>query len=148
VKPPNTQFDLGLLVLRGSALLLVLVYGWQKFLTLFLLISGQQLWSSWGLPGAIAKVGFPASVVLAVFVALCESVGALFVALGFFTRASSVLTTLSMGGALYFSLRTGERWYLAALYVLSFAALALTGPGKFSIDRVLQLWGDRANTHD
>jgi hypothetical protein len=37
---------------------------------------------------------------------------------------------------------------LAALYVLSFAALALTGPGKFSIDRVLQLWGDRANTHD
>ncbi len=143
MKPLKTQPDLGLLVLRGSALLLLVVYGWRKFVSLFLLISGRQAWSSWGLAALIAKVGFPASVPLAVFVVLCESVGALFIALGLFTRVSAALAALSMAGALYFSLRMGERWHLAALYILSFVALALTGPGKFSIDRVLKLWRKR-----
>jgi putative oxidoreductase len=143
VKPLKTQADLGLLVLRGSALLLLLLFGWGKLVSLFLLISGRQAWSSWGLAADIAKVGFSASVPLAVFVVLCESVGTLFIALGLFTRVSAALAALSMAGALYFSLRMGERWYLAALYLLLFVALALTGPGKFSIDRVLKLWPKR-----
>jgi putative oxidoreductase len=143
MKPLKTQSDLGLLVLRESALLLLLLFGWGKFVSLFLLISGRQAWSSWGLAADIAKVGFPASVPLAVFVVLCESVGALFIALGLFTRVSAALAALSMAGALYFSLRMGERWYLAALYLLLFVALALTGPGRFSIDRVPKLWRKR-----
>ena len=71
---------------------------------------------------------------------LCESVGALFIALGLFTRVSAALTALSMAGALYFSVRVGEAsWQLAALYALSFVTLALTGPGRFSVDYILQL---------
>ena len=146
MKTLKTQADLGLLVLRGSALLLLLLFGWGKLVSLFLLISGRQDWSSWGLAADIAKVGFPASIPLAVFVVLCESVGALLIAFGLFTRVSAAFAALSMGGALYFSLRMGERWYLAALYTLSFVALALTGPGKFSIDRGLQLWRNRELT--
>src|ERR1041385_9405891 len=70
---------------------------------------------------------------------ICESVGALFIALGFVTRVSAALTALSMAGALYFSLRVGEAsWHLAAVYFLSFVTLALTGPGKFSIDQLLK----------
>lgn len=135
MKSLRTQSDLGLLVLRGEALLLLIVYGWRKFLALLLVVSGRQAWRSWGFAALIAKVGFPGSVPLAVFVCLCESVGALFIALGLFTRVSAVLTALSMAGALYFSLRMGEAsWHLAAVYVLSFVTLALTGPGKFSID--------------
>jgi len=133
------QNDLGLLVLRGAALLLLVVYGWRKFLSLFLLIGSGRGLSSWGFAAQIAKVGFPASVLLAIFVALCESVGSLFIALGFFTRMSTLLLALSMSGALYFSLRMGEAsWHLAGLYCLLFLVLGLTGPGKFSIDHVLQ----------
>jgi putative oxidoreductase len=132
------QNDLGLLVLRGAALLLLVVYGWRKFLALFLVIGSGRL-SSWGFAGQIAKVGFPASVLLAIFVALCESVGALFIALGLCTRVSAFLLAVSMSGALYFSLRMGEAsWHFAGLYCLSFLVLGLTGPGKFSIDYLLQ----------
>lgn len=139
MKSLRTDFNLGLLVLRGLGLLLLIVYGWRKFLSLLLLVSGRQAWSSWGFAALIAKVGFPTSIPLAVFVCLCESVGALFIALGLFTRVSAALTALSMAGALYFSLRMGEAsWHLAALYVLAFLALTLTGPGKLSIDQVLQ----------
>lgn len=140
MKLPRVQTDYGLLVLRGSAALLLIVYGWKKFMWLFPLISGRAGWSSWGFAAQIGKMGFPLPILLAVFVVLCESVGALFIALGFFTRGSAALTALSMGGALYFSLRIGEAsWQLAALYVLSFVTLALTGPGRFSVDYILQL---------
>jgi uncharacterized membrane protein YphA (DoxX/SURF4 family) len=105
---------------------------------LFLVIGSGRL-SSWGFADQIAKVGFPASVPLAIFVALCESVSALLIVLGFFTRISALLVALSMSGALYFSLRMGEAsWHLAGLYGLAFLGLALTGPGKFSIDYVVR----------
>ena len=139
MKSLRTQSDLGLLVLRGEALLLLIVYGWKKFTWLFPLISGRVAWSSWGFAAQIGKMGFPLPIALAVFVVFCESLGALFVALGFFTRVSAALTALSMAGALYFSLRVGEAaWHLAAVYFLSFVVLALIGPGKFSIDQVLR----------
>jgi len=43
-----------------------------------------------------------------------------------------------MAGALYTSIRLGEDWLRAALYLIVFTALVLTGPGKFSVDHVLQ----------
>ena len=139
MKSLRTQFDLGLLVLRGEALLLLIVYGWKKFTWLFPLISGRVAWSSWGFAAQIGKMGFPLPILLAVFVVLCESVGALFIALGFFTRVSAGLLALSMAGALYFSLRVGEAsWHLATVYLISFTALTLSGPGKFSIGQVLK----------
>jgi uncharacterized membrane protein YphA (DoxX/SURF4 family) len=42
-----------------------------------------------------------------------------------------------MAGALYASLRLGEDWLRAALYLIIFSALALSGPGKFSIDQLI-----------
>jgi len=145
MKQLRTQTDYGLLVLRGSAALLLIVYGWKKFTWLFPLISGRVAWSSWGFAAQIGKMGFPLPILLAVFAVLCESVGALFIALGLFTRVSAALTALSMVGALYFSLRVGEAsWQLAALYALSFIALAVSGPGKFSIDQLLKSWRKRS----
>jgi putative oxidoreductase len=145
MKPPRIQTDYGLLILRGSAALLLIVYGWKKFTWLFPLISGRVAWSSWGFAAQIGKMGFPLPVLLAVFVVLCESVGALFIALGLFTRVSAALTALSMAGALYFSVRVGEAsWQLAALYALAFLALAVSGPGNFSIDQLLKSWRKRS----
>jgi putative oxidoreductase len=147
MKLPRIQTDYGLLVLRGSAALLLMVYGWKKFIWLFPLISGRVAWSSWGFAAQIGKMGFPLPILPAVFVVLCESVGALFIALGLFTRVSAALTALSMAGALYFSLRVGEAsWQLAAIYVLSFVTLALTGPGKLSIDQLLKSRRQRSET--
>ncbi|HXI62740.1 MAG TPA: DoxX family protein, partial [Pyrinomonadaceae bacterium] len=104
MKLSRIQTDYGLLVLRGSAALLLIVYGWKKFTWLFPLISGRVALRSWGFAAQIGKMGFPLPILLAVFVVLCESVGALFIALGLFTRVSAALTALSMAGALYFSL--------------------------------------------
>jgi uncharacterized membrane protein YphA (DoxX/SURF4 family) len=44
-----------------------------------------------------------------------------------------------MAGALYSSVRLGEDWLRAALYLIVFIALSLTGAGKFSIDRLLHV---------
>jgi putative oxidoreductase len=144
MKLPRIQTGHGLLVLRGSAALLRIVYGWKKFIWLFPLISGRVAWSSWGFAAQIGKMGFPLPILLGVFVVLCEFVGALFIALGLLTRVSAALTALSMAGPLYFSVRVGEAsWHLAALYALSFIALAVRGPGKFSIDQLLK-WRKRS----
>jgi len=42
------------------------------------------------------------------------------------------------GGGLYTSVRLGEDWLRAALYLIIFVALILTGPGKFSLDHLLK----------
>jgi uncharacterized membrane protein YphA (DoxX/SURF4 family) len=43
-----------------------------------------------------------------------------------------------MTGALYTSVRLGEDWLRAALYLIVFTVSVLTGPGKFSVDHLLQ----------
>jgi putative oxidoreductase len=143
------QLDLSLLVLRGTALLLLVLYGWNKLTWVFPLISGNQAWESWGFALQIGKLGFPVPVLLAVFVVFCESFGAFLIAVGFFTRFFATLAALSMAGAMYFSLRVGEAaWQLAALYLLAFVALALVGPGKFSVDHFVQVYRKGPQTAD
>jgi hypothetical protein len=44
-----------------------------------------------------------------------------------------------MAGALYTGLRLEEDWLRAALYLIIFVTLSLAGPGRFSIDRWLQI---------
>jgi uncharacterized membrane protein YphA (DoxX/SURF4 family) len=43
-----------------------------------------------------------------------------------------------MAGALYASVRLDEDWLRAALYLIVFVALALIGPGKFSVDYLIK----------
>jgi uncharacterized membrane protein YphA (DoxX/SURF4 family) len=43
-----------------------------------------------------------------------------------------------MAGALYTRVRFGEDWLRAALYLIVFTVLVLTGPGKFSVDHLLR----------
>jgi uncharacterized membrane protein YphA (DoxX/SURF4 family) len=43
-----------------------------------------------------------------------------------------------MAGALYTSVRLDEDWLRAALYLIVFVALALIGPGKFSVDYLIK----------
>jgi uncharacterized membrane protein YphA (DoxX/SURF4 family) len=134
----TTHIDGALFFLRiGSGLFLAVTFGWQKLFGYFILVhSGKSLATS-GLAPLIRNMGFPAPAVLAVYAVLNESFGAFLVACGLWTRLASSLAALSMAGALFVSLRLGEEPLRAGLYLVFFSTLALTGPGKFSIDYLL-----------
>src|SRR5215510_8534681 len=130
------MIDLGLLLLRAAGFLLAFTFGIQK-IGWYAFHSGKPL-SSIGLAPLIAHVGFPFPVILALWITLNESIGAFSVGVGFLTRFVAASVALGMVGALYTSVRMGEDWLRAALYLTIFLGLTFTGPGKFSIDRFLQ----------
>jgi len=100
--------------------------------------AGKPL-ASVGLAPLIAHVGLPLPIILAVWITLNESIGAFFVGIGFLTRFAAASLGLGMIGALYTSVCLREDWLRAALYLMIFIGLTFTGPGKFSIDRLLQI---------
>lgn len=129
--------DLGLLILRCAGLLLAATFGVQKIGWYWTgLHAGKDL-SHIGLATLIARMGFPVPVLLALWVTFNESIGAFLIGCGLFTRILAVSSALGMAGALYVSVRLEEDWLRAALYLIAFAALACTGPGKFSVDHLL-----------
>jgi uncharacterized membrane protein YphA (DoxX/SURF4 family) len=80
----------------------------------------------------------PLPIILALWVKLNESIGALFVGIGFLSRFAAASIALGMVGALYTSMRLGEDWLQAALYLIIFTGLTFTGPGRFSVDQLLK----------
>jgi len=83
-------------------------------------------------------MGFPTPVVLALWITFNESIGAFLIGCGFLTRILAASAALGMAGALYTSVRLHEDWLRAALYLIVFVALALIGPGKFSVDCLIK----------
>src|SRR5437667_4136354 len=117
------QRDLGLLILRG--------WYWSA------LHAGKSL-SHAGLAPLIARMGLPIPVVLALWVTFNESIGAFLIGCGFLTRVMAASAALGMAGALYTSVRLGEDRLRAALYLIIFVTLSLTGAGKFSVDHLFK----------
>lgn len=130
------RVDVGLLVLRAAGLFLALTFGWQKASGYYLLIRSGANLSTSGLAPLIRMMSLPAPALLAVCAVLNESLGALCIAFGFLTRAAAAVGAIGMAVALYISLRLGEEPLRAALYLVIFLGLAITGPGKYSIDRI------------
>ena len=83
-------------------------------------------------------MGFPIPVALAIWITFNESIGAFLIGCGFLTRLLAASLALGMAGALYISVRLGEDWLRAALYLIIFITLILTGPGEFSLDHLLK----------
>jgi uncharacterized membrane protein YphA (DoxX/SURF4 family) len=83
-------------------------------------------------------MGFPIPFALALWITFNESIGAFLIGCGFLTRLLAASAALGMAGALYTSVRLDEDWLRAALYLIVFTALVLTGPGKFSVDHLLK----------
>jgi len=132
------MLDLGLLALRAAGFLLAFTFGIQKIGWYITAFHSNAPFASVGLASLIAKMGFPASIILALWITFNESIGAFLIGCGLFTRALAISSALGMAGALYTSVQLGEDWLRAALYLIVFIALSLTGPGKISIDRQLQ----------
>jgi len=132
------QKDSGLLILRGAGLLLALTFGVQKIGWYWSALHTGTSFSSIGLAPLIAKMGFPIPIALALWITFNESIGAFLIGCGLLTRLLAASAALGMVGALYTSVRLGEDWLRAALYLIIFIALTLTGAGKFSVDHVLR----------
>ena len=122
----------GLLLLRvGVGLTLCIFFGWPKLKAAAAYFHTGQ----WEFIDFNRKCGLPAPVVAAYVQSLNESVVALFVAIGLFTRYCAGLLFIGFAVATYCSLKVGEpAWLMAGYFALTFATLALTGPCKFSID--------------
>ena len=132
------QKDSGLLILRGAGLLLALTFGVQKIGWYWSALHAGKSFSSIGLAPLIAKMGFPIPVALALWITFNESIGAFLIGCGLLTRLLAASAALGMVGALYTSVRLGEDWLRAALYLIIFIALTFTGAGKFSVDHLLR----------
>jgi putative oxidoreductase len=124
------RIDAGLLVLRlGIATLMVAVHGWARLIRAF-------DYSFFGEPfiDVVAGLGFPAAGLFAVASALSESIGALLLGIGLFTRAAAGLLVVDMAVALYNEMSGGDPIELPALYFVGSAALLITGPGRYAAD--------------
>jgi hypothetical protein len=80
------QKDFGLLILRGAGLLLAGTFGVQKIGWYWTASHAGKSLSSAGLAPLIARMGFPISFPLALWITFNESIGAFFIGCGFLTR--------------------------------------------------------------
>jgi len=138
--------DIGLLILRLAGIYLALGHGLGKVMGL---ASGQSRF-----PEGLASMGFPLPGLFAWAAGLAEFAGGIAIALGLFTRwaAAFAAFTMSVAGFLRHkaarqflswvgvapasedSLKAWGNPELALVYLLLFAAVALLGAGRFSID--------------
>lgn len=124
--------DSGLLALRlGIGFGLFWLHGRAKLVSAAAyLLSAQK----WDFVNVVASLGFPAPAAFAAAAALAESVAALLLAVGLLTRPAGAAVAFTMAVAISFHVRAGQTPELALLYLLSAVSLALTGPGRYSLD--------------
>lgn len=120
-------------VLRIILGFLFAAHGWQKF----------NEWTIAGTQAAFTQMGVPAANISAPLVAGLELAGGIALILGVLTRVVAALLTVNMIGALFlvhasagvFADKGG--YELVLLLGAAALALALTGAGRVSVDRLL-----------
>lgn len=146
----SVRDDLALLLLRLLGLALAFEHGWGKVTALATGEGGRLI-------QGVATLGFPMPGLFAWAAALAEFAGGLAVGLGVGTRVGAAFAAFTMGvaafrrhhaieqilaslGLLAVPEETLKGWgnpALATAYFLVFTALALTGPGRFALERVV-----------
>lgn len=126
---PGNANNLGLLILRLGLGILTIHHGYQKS-------SHFEEMKN----GFLDFLGLGSSISLAAAMSV-ELLGSTFIILGVFTRITAVPLIITMSVAL-FKIQGGEIFgggESAALYLLGYLCLLLTGPGILSIDSVLRV---------
>jgi putative oxidoreductase len=146
--PRPLALDLALLVLRLSGGLMILYHGWGKLVRMS---AGET-----GFVTGVQQMGFPFPAVFAWAATLTETLGAVFLLLGLFTRVAAAASAFGMFVAAFlrhkahlhgmmglglaqYPADTVKGWgnpELALMYLLVFVALALAGGGRFSVERL------------
>ena len=124
------QMEIGLGILRIVTGVVFAAHGYQKFFTMHIE----------GVTGFFTGLGVPLPGIAAILVSTLELVGGIAFAAGFFTRPLGLLLALDMAGAIFFFHRgffvpKGVEFVLMNL--ASALALAIGGPGAFSIDGII-----------
>ncbi len=132
----DRRVNAGLLVLRiGLGASLLLIFGLQKLQAGWAFFHTGQ----WQFVDFNRKMGLPAPVLVAYLQTLNESIAALLLACGFLTRYAAASLALGFAVATYCSLKAAEpTWLMAAYICIMSVTFVLTGPGKFSIDSLLE----------
>jgi putative oxidoreductase len=123
----ETTFSIGLFILRAGASALMIPHGYDK-LTKF----GEM---TEGFPDPFG-IGSTASLALLIF---AEFFCSILLVLGLFARLACIPLIIAMSVALFVAhkgLIFGEGEH-AALYIVIFGSLLFTGPGRYSLDRVI-----------
>lgn len=128
---PETQHDLGKLVLRLALGVLVLLHGIAK------LKGGVG-----PIEGMLQAQGLPYYLAYAVLIG--EVVAPLMLLLGFYARIGAVLVLINMLAAVYlahmgqldqFNAQGGWALELQGMFIAAALAIALLGPGHYSVNR-------------
>jgi len=134
----KNRVDAGLLVLRlGTGLSLFVFFALTKLKDTAMFTHAGHAWS---FVDFNRRVGMPAPVIVVCYHTLNESLGALLVACGFLSPLATASLAWGFTAATDLSSDSGESaTFIAGAYCLIFWTLALTGPGKYSIDGSLAL---------
>jgi putative oxidoreductase len=131
----TAALDLGLLVLRlGVAGLMLALHGWARLGRAF---SYSVLGTEWPFTNLVAGLGFPMAGMFAVASALSESIGAILVGIGLFTRPAAMFLAIDMTVALYNEMSGADPIELPALYFIAALTVVMTGPGRYGLDTIL-----------
>lgn len=130
--PPHA-YDTGLLVLRVAVGLTIAAHGTQKLFGWF---------KGGGLDGTgqfFTSLGYPSGEAMAVVAGLAEALGGLGLVLGLLTPLAGAAVAGTMINVVWIERSNGfvGGYELPLLIGAAAAALALTGPGRYAVDRLL-----------
>ena len=125
--------DVGLALLRVILGVVFFAHGYLKFFKM-----GMD-----GVVGFFTSLGIPAPTIAAWGVTILEMVGGLALILGVLTPVIAILFAIEMAGVIFFAKR-GQGFFAPKGYefeltlLVASLALALSGPGAFSLDKVFR----------
>ena len=129
-------YELALFLLRvGSGVMMVALHGWGKLNAAFLHVTAGQ---EWGFVGYVGSLGFPVPVIFATMAAIGESVAAVLLAAGLFTRYAAAAMAGTMAVATYSHIIKGEMAELALIYLLVSLLFIVRGAGALSVDHIIR----------
>jgi len=124
-----SQAQTALGILRIVAGVIFIAHGYQKFFMM-------------GIPGVTGffdQLGIPLAGIMAILIATLELVGGFALLIGFFGRFVAIPLALDLAGAIFFThARNGffvpRGIEFVMILMVSAIAIAIAGPGRFSVD--------------